>query len=194
MTQFGREIFRDEHLPSTYSKRDIEPSTADTQPMNDITRDELSSTLSAIEERMDKRMDRADQQAQQRAQDVKAELALRDASFRSEQALRDKAADERFQSFLLIQAERDKRLDESISGIRDDISRLGSLKLSIWGAMFTGLAITLTVIGLAVTTYQAGQADRRPAETPPAPATPATAPPEVMLKPAPPATPGTQKP
>lgn len=67
-------------------------------------------------------------------------------------------------TFLAVQAERDKRLDESLSNIRGDISRLGNLKLSIWGAMFTGLAITLTVIGLGITSYQAGQADRHPAE------------------------------
>lgn len=70
-------------------------------------------------------------------------------------------------TFLSVQAERDKRLDESLANIRGDISRLGSFKLSIWGAMFTGLAITLTVIGLGLTSYQAGQADRHPAEPSP---------------------------
>lgn len=68
-------------------------------------------------------------------------------------------------AFLAVQAERDKRVDESLSNIRSDLSRLGSLKVSIWGAMFTGLAITLTVLGLGLTAYQAGQADRHPADT-----------------------------
>lgn len=70
--------------------------------------------------------------------------------------------------FLAAQAERDKRLDDSLANIRGDISRLGSLKLSIWGAMFTGLAITLTVIGLGLTAYQAGQADRHQVDQAPA--------------------------
>jgi len=97
-----------------------------------------------------------------RDESLRRELDLRQESFRSEQAIRDKALDEKFAGFLAVQAERDKRLDGSLTAIHDDISRLGSLKLSIWGAMFTGLAITLTVIGLGITSYQAGQTDRRP--------------------------------
>lgn len=110
---------------------------------------------------------------QLRDEQLRRELDQRQDSFRAEQAIRDKAADERFQSFLALQAERDKRLDESVAGIRGEISKLGSLKLIVWGAMFTGLAITLAVIAFGVTTYQAGQADRRPTEQS-APATPIT--------------------
>lgn len=109
---------------------------------------------------------------QLRDEQLRREMDLRQESFRAEQATRDKALDERFSGFFLAQSERDKRLDESVADIRGDISklggdigRIGSLKLSIWGAMFTGLAITLTVIGLGLTSYQAGQADRRPADT-----------------------------
>jgi hypothetical protein len=101
---------------------------------------------------------------QLRDDQLRREIDQRQDSFRAEQAVRDKANDERFQSFLNVQAERDKRLDESVAGIRGELSKLGSLKLSIWGAMFTGLAITLAVIGLGVTAYQAGQADRYTAE------------------------------
>lgn len=138
-------------------------NAGNTQSMNDITRAELSSSLSAIEERMDKRMDRADRQAELRAQDAKEEMALRDASFRIEREIRDQAADERFQSFLAVQAERDKRLDESVAGIRGDIARLGSLKLNIWGAMLTAVGIGITVAALSVTFYQTGKADSVPA-------------------------------
>lgn len=107
-----------------------------------------------------------------RDEQLRREIDQRQESFRAEQAIRDKAADDRFQSFLTVQAERDKRLDESVAGIRGELSKLGSLKLSVWGAMFTGLAITLAVIAFGVTTYQAGQADRRPIEQS-APASPA---------------------
>jgi hypothetical protein len=79
---------------------------------------------------------------------------------------RVEAMSSKIDAFLALQAERDKRLDESLGNIRGDITRLGSLKLSIWGAMFTGLAITVTVIALGLTSYQAGQADRRPAAQP----------------------------
>lgn len=143
--------------------------------MNDITREELSKTLSGIEDRMDKRVERMEKDTDRRSEEYRKEIALRDdtirrelnlrrESFLAEQAIRDKAWEEKFSGFLQNQSERDKRLDESIVSIRDDLSRLGSLKLSIWGAMFTGLAITLTVIGLGLTSYQAGQADRRPAD------------------------------
>lgn len=143
--------------------------------MNDITREELSKTLSGIEDRMDKRVERMEKDTDRRSEEYRKEIALRDdtirreldlrrESFLAEQAIRDKAWEEKFSGFLQTQSERDKRLDESIVSIRDDISRVGSLKLSIWGAMFTGLAITLTVLGLGLTSYQAGQADRRPAD------------------------------
>lgn len=97
---------------------------------------------------------------------LRREIDQRQEAFRAEQAIRDKVNDERFQSFLSVQAERDKRLDESMSNIRGELSKLGSLKLSVWAAMFTGLAITLAVIAFGVTAYQAGQADRHAAEQP----------------------------
>jgi hypothetical protein len=68
--------------------------------------------------------------------------------------------------FLAVQAERDKRLDESIANIRGDIARLGSLKLNIWGAMLTAVGIGIAVAALSVTFYQTGKADKP--EPPPA--------------------------
>lgn len=64
--------------------------------------------------------------------------------------------------FLAAQAERDKRLDETISGVRRDMDRLGNLKLNIWGAMLTALGIGVAVTALSVTFYQTGKADRPP--------------------------------
>lgn len=61
--------------------------------------------------------------------------------------------------FLVAQSERDKRLDESIAGVRRDIDRLGSLKLNIWGAMLTAVALGVTVAALSVTVYQTGKGD-----------------------------------
>lgn len=61
--------------------------------------------------------------------------------------------------FLVAQSERDKRLDESIACVRRDIDRLGSLKLNIWGAMLTAVALGVTVAALSVTVYQTGKGD-----------------------------------
>lgn len=61
--------------------------------------------------------------------------------------------------FLVAQSERDKRLDESIAGVRRDIDRLRSLKLNIWGAMLTAVALGVTVAALSVTVYQTGKGD-----------------------------------
>ncbi|MBC3438248.1 hypothetical protein HU735_22770 [Pseudomonas sp. BW16M2] len=61
--------------------------------------------------------------------------------------------------FLVAQSEREKRLDDSIAGVRRDIDRLGSLKLNIWGAMLTAVALGVTVAALSVTFYQTGKGD-----------------------------------
>lgn len=61
--------------------------------------------------------------------------------------------------FLVAQCERDKRLDDSIAGVRRDIDRLGSLKLNIWGAMLTAVALGVTVAALSMTFYQTGKGD-----------------------------------
>lgn len=72
----------------------------------------------------------------------------------------------KIEGFLAVQAERDKRLDESIANIRGDISRLGSLKLNIWGAMLTAVGVGIAIAALSVTFYQTGKADKP--ESPPA--------------------------
>ncbi|WP_252091391.1 hypothetical protein [Pseudomonas sp. MWU13-3659] len=61
--------------------------------------------------------------------------------------------------FLGAQTERDKRLDDSIAGVRRDIVRLGNLKLNIWGATLTAVALGVAVAALSVTLYQTGKGD-----------------------------------
>ncbi|WP_421557118.1 hypothetical protein [Pseudomonas canadensis] len=152
--------------------------------MNEITREELSSTLSAIEERMDKRVERIEKETDRRSEEFRKEISLRDdtirreldlrrESFLAEQAIRDQAWEAKFSGFLSTQAERDKRLDESVSGIRADLTRLGSLKLNIWGAMLTAVGVGLAVAALSVSFYQTGKADKPSAEAV-QPATPPT--------------------
>lgn len=62
--------------------------------------------------------------------------------------------------FLALQAERDTRLDDTISNVRRDIVRLGSLKLNIWGAMLTAIALGVAVAALSTTFYQTGISDK----------------------------------
>ncbi|WP_143497474.1 hypothetical protein [Pseudomonas sp. Irchel s3h17] len=162
-----------------------------TRKMNDITREELSSTLSAIEERMDKRVERIEKETDRRSEEFRKEISLRDdtlrreldlrrESFLAEQAIRDQAWEAKFSGFLSTQAERDKRLDESVAGIRSDLTRLGSLKLNIWGAMLTAVGIGLAVAALSLSFYQTGKTDKpstessRPAITAPPTAKPNT--------------------
>lgn len=111
-------VFKPIKIPAPAPTDDTHTETQYADPMNNITREQLDSNLSAVEERMDKRMDRAEHQAEKRAQNARDEISLRDESFRNEQALRDKAADERFQNFLALQAERDKRIEQTFASIQ----------------------------------------------------------------------------
>lgn len=164
---------------------DDEPATdkqkklSDTRPMNDITREELSQNLSAIEERMDKRMDRMERSEERRSDDFRKELALRDAqlqreldirqdSFRAEQVARDAALSEKFAGFLAAQTERDKalekisesrfeRIEKDVSSIKADTKKVGEdvngIKITmgkyLGGAIVIG-AIASALLGLAL--------------------------------------------
>ncbi|MDP9539328.1 MULTISPECIES: hypothetical protein [Pseudomonas] len=92
---------------------------------------------------------------------------------------RVEAISSKIDGFLAAQAERDRRLDESIAGVRRDIDRLGSLKLNIWGAMLTAVGLGVAMAALSVTFYQTGKADSpNAASMPPA----ISAPPAVTPK------------
>lgn len=74
----------------------------------------------------------------------------------------------KIEGFLSAQAERDKRLDESLAGMRRDIDKLGSLKLNIWGAMLTAVGLGVAITALSVSFYQTGKAERPEISQPPA--------------------------
>lgn len=88
-----------------------------------------------------------------RDEQLRRELDMRHEAALREQAIRDKAWEERFAGFLSAQAERDKRLDESTASIKSDISKLGSLKVNIWGAMATAVGTILAIAALCVAVY-----------------------------------------
>lgn len=187
MTDIQIRLFDGSHLPpskAVYTKSDTVKQKADNELMTEISRDEFHSTLSAIEERMDKRVERIEKETDRRSEEFRKEISLRDEtirreldlrreSFLAEQAIRDQAWEAKFSGFLSTQAERDKRIDESVSGIRADLTRLGSLKLNIWGAMLTAVGVGLAVAALSVSFYQTGKADKPSTEIA-RPATPPT--------------------
>ncbi len=128
-----------------------------TGDMNDITRDELRNTLSAIEERMDSRIQRIEQSENRRHDDYQKEMAIRDDqirreidlrhdAFKSEQAIRDRALDERFSGFLAAQTERDRRIDGSLTTLSDTQKEI---KASI-GSMRTTIIVTAVTTVLAI--------------------------------------------
>ena len=152
---------------------------SDTQAMNDITREELRSTLSDIENRMDRRIERMEKDGERRSDDYRKELALRDEqlkrefdlrqeSFRHEQAARDAALSEKFTGFLAAQAERDKalekisesrfdRIEKDVSSIKTDTKKVGEdvngIKVTmgkyLGGAIVIG-AIVSALLGVAL--------------------------------------------
>ena len=158
---------------------DNRPVTSDTRKMNDITRDELRSTLSSIEDRMDKRIERMEKDGERRSDEYRKELALRDEqlkrefdlrqeSFRNEQIARDAALAERFSGFLAAQLERDKalekisesrfdRIEKDVSSIKADTKKVGEdvngIKVTmgkyLGGAIVIG-AIASALLGVAL--------------------------------------------
>jgi hypothetical protein len=81
---------------------------------------------------------------------------------------RVEAISSKIEGFLGAQAERDKRLDESLAAVRRDIDKLGSLKLNIWGAMLTAVGLGVAITSLSISFYQTGKAEKSEATQPPA--------------------------
>lgn len=174
----GRRIYTTDRMsPELFGKisepNDSSLQQGDTERMNDITREELSLNLSAIEERMDKRIERMEYDAEKRVLDYRSELALRDEqlrreldlrqeSFRFEQTARDAALSEKFAGFLAAQAERDKslerisearfdRIEKDVSSIKSDTKRVSDdvngIKVTM--AKYLGAAVVIGALASA---------------------------------------------
>lgn len=130
--------------------------------MNEITREQLTASLSALEERLDRRIERIETAGDRRADDARSEIELRDEqvrreldlrqeAFRIEQAIRDKAMEERFSGFLAAQAERDKRIDGSLTLLADSQREIkgsiGSMRSTIIVTAITTVAAIVIGIG-----------------------------------------------
>ncbi|GAB7527932.1 hypothetical protein PS3A_03380 [Pseudomonas sp. 3A(2025)] len=191
---------------------DKSPPTVNTVPMTDITREELSKTLSAIEERMDKRVERMEKDADRRASDARREMEMRDAALRNEQALRERSLDDRLNGFLAAQAERDKaqlerdkryemlaeRVTQAAEGAEDAAKQAATVKSNYWaavivqllavvailvGAYFANQGNTLMVAQTTLAAFTSGQSSSGAAKEPPAIPPPLAAPAPAPAKP-----------
>lgn len=131
-----------------------------TKPMNTSSHTLTSDALTAMESRMDARFDRLSEESIRRLEDhrrenrdgldaFRREMELRDMAFKREQEIRDKALDQRFQDFLTLQSERDKRADERFYRIENDMSEIKADFKSGFSSL-RNTAIT-TAIGASLT-------------------------------------------
>ncbi|WP_245222426.1 hypothetical protein [Pseudomonas moraviensis] len=99
--------------PLIIDQNDKQQAVGDTHLMNDITREELSNTLSAIEERMDRRVERMEQSDGRRAD-----------AYRREQEARDKLYAERFEATSRRLEDRDKVIDSKLDAMNESVLRM----------------------------------------------------------------------
>lgn len=173
MEQLSQAIAEKQRLAAILGGSDIPHALRKNEVMTDMTREELSLNLSAIEERMDKRIERMEYDAEKRVLDYKSELALRDEqlrrefdlrqeSFRFEQSARDAALSEKFSGFLAAQAERDKswekisearfdRIEKDVSSIKSDTKKVSDdvngIKVTM--AKYLGAAVVIGALASA---------------------------------------------
>ncbi|WP_232105802.1 hypothetical protein [Pseudomonas parafulva] len=84
-----------------------------TLSMNDITREELRSTLSDIENRMDRRFERLEQAEERRSEAWRREQE----AYRHEQKMRDQLYSERFEATNRRLEDRDKVIDSKLDAV-----------------------------------------------------------------------------
>ncbi|VVN84201.1 hypothetical protein PS704_01339 [Pseudomonas fluorescens] len=146
-------MFRAPPQSDTNSTDDSPSSARDTLFMNDITREELSLTLSAIESRMDKRIDRMESTEEKRSE-----------SYRREQEARDKLYTERFEAMHKRLEDRDAIIDSKLDTMSSSVKlmtqtvdgfevrldkKLDEVKSSNRSARWATLAIAAaTVVGI----------------------------------------------
>ncbi|WP_288501667.1 hypothetical protein [uncultured Pseudomonas sp.] len=147
--------------------------------MNDITREELMRTLSAIEERTDRRVD---QMLEAEVRRIESQAREQEA-YRREQEARDRLYSERFESISRRLEDRDRVIDGkldtmtvAIKAVTDKVdgftqtlnAQVGEVKSSnrntVLGILAIGAATVLglwgansTIVGSASSIFQAGQ-------------------------------------
>ncbi|NNG64091.1 hypothetical protein HKD51_21200 [Pseudomonas fragi] len=142
-------FFRDQQVGA---EDDNKQSKRNTDGMNEITREELSRTLSAIEERMDKRIERMEKESERSGEQFRSEMLLRDKALHREMALKEKSFRREHQAYA-------KALDEKLGGIEgamsSAISEIKGFKLWMAGI---GIAVVLGIMGANATIFGGGKA------------------------------------
>ncbi|MGR2707611.1 hypothetical protein B7453_20985 [Pseudomonas sp. IB20] len=126
----------------------------DTDPMTTMTREELSSTLSAIEERMDKRVERMEQDTVRRSDDLRREMRLRERSARRESIATKEALRAHIES-------NDKAVASTLAALERTEIEFGTVKQAnkeqrYWMAGI-GVAIVLGIMGANATIFGGGK-------------------------------------
>ncbi|MBF8730477.1 hypothetical protein IRZ59_08450 [Pseudomonas guariconensis] len=151
--------------------------------MNDITREELRSTLSDIENRMDRRFERLEQAEERRGEAWRREQE----AYRHEQDIRDRLYAERFEATSKRLEDRDKVIDAKLDAITSSVKLMSdkvddfsgqlaskvqevreSNKNTVWAilgiAVSVGIATVIglwgansTIVGSASSIFAAGQ-------------------------------------
>lgn len=91
-----------------------------TPHMTDITREELRSTLSDIENRMDRRFERLEQAEERRSEAWRREQE----AYRHEQKMRDQLYSERFEATSKRLEDRDKVIDSKLDAVTASVKRM----------------------------------------------------------------------
>lgn len=118
-TPSGPVRLKQTHL-SSESMDDTKVISEDTPRMNDITREELRSTLSEIENRMDRRFERLEQAEERRAEAWRREQE----AYRHEQQMRDQLYSERFEATNRRLEDRDKVIDSKLDAVTESVKRM----------------------------------------------------------------------
>lgn len=126
-----------------------------TGAMNDITREELSATLSGIENRMDKRIERMETDAEKRSEDLRREMRLRERSARRESVAMKEALQAHIES-------NDRAVTSTLSALERTEAEFGKVKQAnkeqrYWMAGI-GVAIVLGIMGANATIFGGGKA------------------------------------
>lgn len=100
-------------LPDSIQSSDKDETHTHTAPMTEITRTELASTLSAIEERMDRRVERIEVSEDRRAE-----------AYRREQEARDQLYIERFEAMHKRIQDRDAVIDAKLDAMNSSVLRM----------------------------------------------------------------------
>jgi len=128
LSQYEPKLFRDSHIPPTsFVKGDSVPKRKDTDPMNDITREELNARLEALESRMDSRV---------------GAIGGKIDAFLAAQVERDKASEYRF-----------GRIESDLSSIKTDLkttsTEVGVVHRTLARYM-GGIAVAAAIAGIVV--------------------------------------------